>query len=89
MIGLSDPVNVILLPETKEKILEITKQKMEESNISDDRIETAMGTVKRMFWVFTIGRILLAYAIMGAIGSLIGAAITKKKPVNPIDQLDM
>jgi hypothetical protein len=30
----------------------------------------------------------LGFVVVGAIGSLIGAGITKKRPVNPIDQLD-
>jgi len=55
----------------------------------DDQIEKGLALWKKMFWVFTIGGTLLLYAIIGAIGSLIGAAVTKKKPVNPVDQLDM
>ncbi len=44
---------------------------------------------RKMFWVFTIGAIMLIYAIVGVIGSLIGAAATKQKPINPMDQMNM
>jgi len=29
------------------------------------------------------------YILFGVIGSLIGAAITKKKPINPLDQMSV
>jgi hypothetical protein len=79
----------LLFPDIKEKIFDLTRQKMEERNMSDDEIEKALSLWKRMFWVFTIGGIALVYAVVGAIASLIGAAITKKKPISPIDQLSM
>jgi len=79
----------LAFPDIKEKIFEVTRQKMEERNMPDDQIEKGLALWKKMFWVFTIGGTLLLYAIIGAIGSLIGAAVTKKKPVNPVDQLDM
>jgi len=79
----------LLFPDIKEKIFELTRQKMEERDMSDDEIEKGLSLWKRMFWVFTIGGIALVYAVVGAIASLIGAAITKKKPINPIDQLSM
>jgi hypothetical protein len=39
--------------------------------------------------VFVIGFTLLGTLIVGAIASIIGAAIAKKKPVNPLDQMSM
>ncbi|MER3497636.1 MAG: hypothetical protein C4308_02830 [Chitinophagaceae bacterium] len=79
----------LLFPDIKEKMFDVARQQMEERNTPENQIEQAMNLWKRMFWVFTIGGILIAYAILGAIGSLIGAAITKKKPVNPLDQLSV
>jgi hypothetical protein len=80
----------LIFPDIKEKIFETTQQKMEEQGkMTPSEIEEGMKMWRNMFWVFTIGGILLLYAIVGAIGSLIGAAITKKRPVNPMDQLDM
>jgi len=79
----------MLFPDIKEKIFELTRQKMEERNTSEDQIEKGLALWRKMFWVFTIGGILIVYAIVGAIGSLIGAAVTKKKPINPVDQLSI
>ena len=76
-------------PDMKEKMMDIARQKMEERNTPDDQIQTAMEMWQKMFWVFTIGGIILVYAIVGAIGSLLGAAVTKKKPVNPLDQMSV
>jgi len=78
-----------VFPDIKEKMFEMARQKMEEKDTPSDQIDQAIDTWKRMFWVFTIGGILIGYAILGAIGSLLGAAITKKKPVNPLDQMSI
>lgn len=79
----------LIFPEIKEKMVEIARQRMEDRNTPEDQINTAIETWQKMFWVFTIGGLILVYAIVGAIGSLIGAAVTKKKPVNPLDQMSM
>ena len=80
----------LIFPEIKEKMIETSRQKMEErGNLTEDEIDKGIALWKKMFWVFTIGGIMLIYAIVGAIGSVIGAAITKKRPINPMDQLGM
>ena len=50
-------------------------------------IEKGMEIFKRFFWVGLIAGIMLSYAILGAIGALIGAALTKKDP-RPIDDIN-
>ena len=42
--------------------------------------------MEKYFWVFAIGGTMLMFVIVGAIGSLIGAAVTKKRPINPFEQ---
>jgi hypothetical protein len=80
---------LIALPEVKEKIFEEARKGMEEQGkMSEDEIDKAIEMTKKFLWVFMIGGILLTYAILGAIASLIGAAITKKRPFNPLEQLD-
>ena len=79
----------LIFPDIKQKMVETATQRMEERNTPDDQIEKGIEMWQKMFWVFTIGGIILVYAIVGAIGSLIGAAVTKKKPVNPLDQMSM
>jgi hypothetical protein len=79
----------LLFPNIKEKMYEAARQSLEDrGKMTDSQINDAMDTMKRMFWVFAIGGILVVYAIVGAIGSLIGAAVTKKNPATPFDQLD-
>ena len=80
----------LAFPDIKEKGMEMARQKMEErGNLTEDQINQGMEMARKMFWVFTIGGIMFIYAIVGAVGSLIGAAVTKKKPINPVDQLNM
>jgi NADH:ubiquinone oxidoreductase subunit 6 (subunit J) len=80
---------LLAFPDVKEKSLEMARKKMEDrGNSTDEEIEKGMEMVRKLFWVFTIGGIILVYAIVGAIGSLIGAAITKKKKINPSEQLN-
>jgi Protein of unknown function (DUF4199) len=85
----STVIFLLLLPGEKEKGFELARQKMtEKGDLTDDEIEKRLEMARKMFWVLTIGSILLIYAIVGAIGSAIGAALTKKKPVNPSNQLN-
>lgn len=80
----------LLFPDIKEKIFESTREQMEKrGNMTQEEIEKGLEMWRNMFWVFTIGGTLLVYALIGAIASAIGAAITKKKPISPLDQLDM
>jgi Protein of unknown function (DUF4199) len=78
----------LAFPDIKEKAFDMARQKMEDKGTyTQDQIDQGLETFRKMFWVITIGGIMLFYAIVGAIGSLLGAAITKKKPINPMDQL--
>lgn len=80
----------LAFPDIKEKGLEMARQRMEEQGkLTQDQIDQGMQLARKMFWPLTIGGIMLAYAIIGAIGSLIGAAVTKKRPINPMDQLSV
>ena len=79
-----------ILPEMKEKIFETARTNMEEKGkLTEEQIDKAIEMTRKFFYAFTIGGIVLVYAIFGAIGSVIGAAITKKRPYNPLEQLDM
>lgn len=76
----------LLFPEMKEKTIEMQRLKMEERGMADDQIETAMAFTKKYFTAFMIFGVLLGTLIFGCIASLIGAAIAKKKPINPMNQ---
>lgn len=80
----------LAFPEFKEKIMETTRQKMEEDGkTTEDQIETAVNMIEKYYLLFAVIGTVIGMAILGAIGSLIGAAITKKKPVNPLDQMSI
>jgi hypothetical protein len=79
----------LLFPEFKEKALEAAQLEMEsQKNYKEADVEKGMNLMEKYFWVFMIGATTLGFIIIGCIGSLIGAAITKKRPYNPLDQLD-
>lgn len=74
-------------PEYKEKMIETSRQAMEnQGNANDEQIDQAMGMMSRNFLLFAAGGALFGYLIMGCIGSLLGAAITRKKPQTPFEQ---
>ena len=78
----------VLFPEMKDKTLEMARQRMEErGNLSDSQIEQGVEFTKKFFIPFAIGGTLLGTLIFGTVASLIGAAVAKKKPVNPLDQI--
>ncbi len=63
--------------------LEMEKQR----GVNEEQMEQGMQMMEKYFWPFAIGGTTLAFVIIGAIGSLIGAAVTKKQPQNPFSQL--
>jgi hypothetical protein len=77
---------ILALPEFKQQTIEASRIELEKRNMTDEQIEQSLSIVERNFWVFAIGGTMLSFVIIGAIGSLIGAAITKKRPVTPFDQ---
>jgi hypothetical protein len=71
----------------KEKSLEMARQKLEDDpRVSEEQMEQALEISRKFFWVAVVGGSMLSMVIMGAIGSLIGAAVTKKNPNSPFDQ---
>jgi hypothetical protein len=80
----------VALPEYKTKILEIAQKNMEDQGkMTDEQIQKAVGWFSNNFYLFMCGGALFMYLLCGAISSLIGAAITKKKPYNPVDQMSI
>ena len=74
----------LLFPETQERIMEISREKMaEDPRVTDEQIEMALSFTKKFYLVFLIAGTIFSTLIFGAIGSLIGAAITKKNPTSP------
>jgi hypothetical protein len=71
----------ILFPEMKDKAMEVARTQMEsDGKLSEAQIDQAIGMTQKFFIPFAIGGVVIGYLILGAIGSLIGAAIAKKNP---------
>jgi len=81
---------LVIFPEIKEKALDQARQKMEDGGkMTDSDIDRAIDVTRRFFLAFAIGGAILGTLIVGAVASLIGAGVAKKKPVNPLDQMNM
>jgi hypothetical protein len=73
----------VLFPEMKDKAIELARTQMEaKGELSETQIDQAVSMTEKFFMPFAIGGVIIAYLVMGAIASLIGAAIAKKNP-NP------
>ena len=73
-----------LFPDIVDKSLEMSRQKMEETGkVSDSQIDTQLAMVRDHFTLFAVAGIIIFFAIVGCISSLIGAAIAKKNPQGP------
>ena len=77
----------VLFPDMKEKIFEMQAAQMEKQGMDEDKMEQATSAMKNFFWPITIGVTIFGTLIWGAISSLIGAAVAKKKKFNPLDQM--
>jgi magnesium-transporting ATPase (P-type) len=77
----------VIFPDLKEQAFEMARQKLEEDGkLDDDKIDQALEIGRKFFWIGIVGSTLIFFVILGAIGSLIGAAITPKDQINPLDQ---
>jgi hypothetical protein len=76
-------ISLMIFPEMLDKIMEMSRDGMEKKNMSSEQIEQGMEFMKKYFKVFMIGGIVFFYMLLGAVFSLIGAAIAKKKGTNP------
>ncbi len=76
-----------LFPDIIDKTVEIAGSQMRENkDLTDDQIEQALKMTREYFVPFATGGLLLMFSILGAISSLIGAAVAKKKPQDPFAQ---
>lgn len=76
----------LIMPELKQKMIDLAATKAEAAGASDEIVEKQQEMFKSMFWVFVIGGVMVTYVFIGALASLIGAAVAKKKPLDPFQQ---
>jgi len=72
----------LIFPEYKLRVLEIMKENTLKNATPENRDQAEKGVeiIQRFFWVSIIAGILISFAILGAAGSLLGAALSKKNP---------
>lgn len=74
----------VLFPDMMETILNTTRSEMQkQGKLNEEQIQSAMDLTRKFMIPFAIGGILIMFALLGAISSLIGAAIARKEPQNP------
>jgi len=72
---------MVIAPDMKGKILDVARQKMiEQKNLTGDQIDQGVALVSKLFYIVTVGSIILIYLLCGVIAALIGAAVAKKNP---------
>jgi hypothetical protein len=73
-----------LFPDMVDKSIEISRQKMEATGkLTDSQIDQQLTMMKDHFTLFAVVGVIIGFAILGAVSSLIGAAVAKKKPQDP------
>jgi p-aminobenzoyl-glutamate transporter AbgT len=81
----------LVSPELKEKGFELAREEMlKNKNTNEADVDKLMEGMRKYFWAIAIGGTILGNIILGCIGSLLGAAVTKKnpRPTHSLDQLD-
>lgn len=73
-------ISLMIFPDIMEKGMEMARAKMEERGLGQDMIDQQMEMTRKYFKAFMVGGILFMYMFVGALFSLIGAAIAKKNP---------
>jgi hypothetical protein len=80
-------LSLFIFPDMVDKIIEISRTAMAKNpQMTDDMIEQGIAMTKKLFLPFAIAGAIFGTGFLGAIGSLIGAAVAKKNPVDPFKQ---
>lgn len=76
----------VIFPDFKNNAIDAMRTELEnQKGYNEDQAEKGIALMQKYFWVFAIGGTMLGFVIVGAIGSLLGAAIAKKNPQNPFE----
>jgi hypothetical protein len=67
-----------VFPEYREQLLDITREEMLKQGVPEAQMGAALERMREYFWAMTIGGALFSTLMAGAVGSLIGAGVTRK-----------
>ncbi len=71
-----------IFPEMKDMAVEEARKQMEEKGtLSQENIDTAVAMTRKLFVPFALAGIIIGTLLIGVIGSLLGAAFTKKTQI--------
>ena len=80
-------LSLFIFPDMVDKIIEISRTAMAKNpQMTDEMIEQGIAMTKKLFLPFAIAGAIFFTGFFGAIGSLMGAAVAKKNPVDPFKQ---
>ena len=80
-------LSLFIFPDMVDKIIEISRTAMAKNpQMTDEMIEQGIAMTKKLFLPFAIAGAIFGTGFLGAIASLIGAAVAKKNPVDPFKQ---
>ena len=80
-------LSLFIFPDMVDKIIEISRTAMAKNpQMTDEMIEQGIAMTKKLFLPFAMAGAIFFTGFFGAIGSLIGAAVAKKNPVDPFKQ---
>jgi hypothetical protein len=80
-------LSLFIFPDMVDKIIELSRTAMAKNpQMTDEMIEQGIAMTKKLFLPFAIAGAIFFTGFFGAIGSLIGAAVAKKNPVDPFKQ---
>lgn len=85
LIGIAWSVaSIYIFPELKDDAVEMARIQMEKSgNVSEEQIQQGLEMTRKFFVPFMLGGVIFSYMLFGAIFSLVGAAVVKKKGLAP------
>jgi uncharacterized membrane protein YiaA len=79
-------VFILIFPDFKQELMQITRESMEKKGTSEDQIDTAVSFMDKGFYMFMFLGAIFMFMVTGVIGSLLGGAFAQKKPASPFDR---
>lgn len=67
-----------IFPEYREQLLDITREELVQQGLTEEQMAPVLAKMREFFWPMTIGGAMFSTLLAGALGSTIGAGVTKK-----------